>query len=261
MEEAKSTYARLASETARLAAVKEQILIRYLGLGWVQAHHAWSENGNTFTARRLLKHLVEVVIPLAEELDVPQEPPVNVPKIPEMKVLGTVSELGEDAKKLSDDKLLELRKNGNDLRDQREDNGDGDQWYEKNKILPPEISDVKDFRIEMLFAYNGDDGTQCLGWYQGTVQKVINEKTLRVRILWDEECLGESDVRTSDHKLVKGNWNPKTAKKGGWRQHLSGDKRFCSFYSLLMMICHKCFNIYCSRYDYKQLSLYKSIEN
>ena len=55
----------------------------------------------------------------------------------------------------------------------------------------------------MLFAYNGDDGTQCLGWYQGTVQKVINEKTLRVRILWDEECLGESDVRTSDHKLVK----------------------------------------------------------
>jgi len=64
------------------------------------------------------KHLVEVVIPLAEELDVPSEPHVNVPKIPEMKVLGTVSELGQDAKELTDDKLLELRKNGNDLRDQ-----------------------------------------------------------------------------------------------------------------------------------------------
>jgi len=92
VEEATSTYARLASETARLAAVKEQILIRYLELGWVQAHHAWSENGNTLTARRLLKHLVEVVIPLAEGLDVSSEPPVNVPKIPEMKVLETVSE-------------------------------------------------------------------------------------------------------------------------------------------------------------------------
>ena len=143
-----------------------------------------------------MKHLVEVVIPLAEELDVPPEPPVNVPKIPEMKVLGIVSELGEDAKKLSDDKLLELRKNGNDLRDQREDNGDGDQWYEKNELLPPDISELKDFRIEMLFAYNDDDGTQCLGWCQGTVQTVINEKTLRVRILWDEDCLGVSDVRT-----------------------------------------------------------------
>ena len=80
-----------------------------------------------------MKHLVEVVIPLAEELDVLPELPVNVPKILEMKVLGTVSELGEDTKKLSDDKLLELRKNKNDLRDQQEDNGDGDQWYKKNK--------------------------------------------------------------------------------------------------------------------------------
>ena len=86
MEEAKSTYARIASETARLAAVTEQTLIRYLGLGWVHAHHAWSENINTFTARILLKYLVEVVVSLAEELDVPPEPPMNVPKIPEMKL-------------------------------------------------------------------------------------------------------------------------------------------------------------------------------
>ena len=123
-----------------------------------------------------MKHLVEVVAPLAEELDVPPEPPVNVLKIPEMKVLGTVSELGEDMKKLWGDKLLELRKKGHYLRDQREDNGDGDQWYEKNKLLSPDISEWKDFEIEMLFAYHGDDGTQCLGWYQGTVQKIINEK-------------------------------------------------------------------------------------
>jgi len=86
VEEAKSTYARLASEVARLVVVKEQILIWYLGLRWVQAHHAWLENRNTFIARRLLKHLEEVVIPLAEEFDVPLELPVNVPTIPEMKV-------------------------------------------------------------------------------------------------------------------------------------------------------------------------------
>ena len=90
-----------------------------------------------------MKHLVEVVIPLAEELDDPPEPPVNVPTIPEMKVLGTVSELGEDAKKLSNDKLLELRKNRKDLSDQQEDNGDGDQCYERNKLLPPDISELK----------------------------------------------------------------------------------------------------------------------
>ena len=87
--------------------------------------------------------------------------------------------------------------------------------------LAPKVCHLKGFNIEMLFAYNGDDGTQCLGWYHGTIKKVINSKTRRVRIEWDEECLGEGDVQMSDHKLVNGNWNPKTAKKGGWREYLT----------------------------------------
>ena len=57
--------------------------------------------------------------------------------------------------------------------------------------------------------------------YHGIIQQVVNEKTNRVRIKWDEECLGEDDVRVSDHKLVLGNWNPKTVKKGGWREYLT----------------------------------------
>ena len=68
---------------------------------------------------------------------------------------------------------------------------------------------MKDFRIEMLFAYSVDDGTQYLGWYHGTVRKVMNEKTNCVRIEWDRDCLGEQNVNISDHKLVVGNWNPK----------------------------------------------------
>ena len=66
-----------------------------------------------------------------------------------------------------------------------------------------------------------DDGTQCLGWYQGKGKKNLNAKTRRVRIEWDESCLGEDDVRVLDHKLIMGNWNPKNAKKGGWREFLS----------------------------------------
>ena len=41
-----------------------------------------------------------------------------------------------------------------------------------------------------MFEYIGEDGLQCLGWYHGTVQKVVNAKTNRVRIKWDAECLG-----------------------------------------------------------------------
>ena len=76
------------------------------------------------------------------------------------------------------------------------------------------------FSVEILFAYNGDDGTQCLDWYQGTVQSILNENNRCVRIKWDKECLGGGDVRVSKHKLMKRNWNPKVAKKGGWRENL-----------------------------------------
>ena len=48
LEVAAGFYSDLGSETTRLAAMKEQILIWYMGLGWELAHHAWYEWGRTF---------------------------------------------------------------------------------------------------------------------------------------------------------------------------------------------------------------------
>ena len=51
--------------------------------------------------------------------------------------------------------------------------------------MAPKVKDLKGFHIDMLFGYSGDDGTKCLGWYHGTLQKVVNKRTNRVRIKWD----------------------------------------------------------------------------
>jgi hypothetical protein len=51
--------------------VKEQILIRYLGLGWEEAHHLWSKNKHQYTAVELLKHMCKVVNPLEDVKEVP----------------------------------------------------------------------------------------------------------------------------------------------------------------------------------------------
>ena len=61
----------------------------------------------------------------------------------------------------------------------------------------------------MTFENTAQDGSQCLAWYQGTIEKILNAKTNRIRIKWDEECMGENDARVTIHKLVPGNWNPK----------------------------------------------------
>ena len=74
-----------------MKAVKDQLLIRYLGLGRVEAYHPWSCNGTDISPAHLFKFLVDVVIPLKDEKVVPDEPPVPVdlPAPPEMPTLGT----------------------------------------------------------------------------------------------------------------------------------------------------------------------------
>ena len=71
----------------KLEAVKEQILIRYLGLGIKEAHHPWSKGQHTYTADELLDHLMKNVIPLESELKrgkkLPTEAPMNFLPPPE----------------------------------------------------------------------------------------------------------------------------------------------------------------------------------
>jgi hypothetical protein len=43
-------FDQLKSESARLKAVKEQIMIRSKEFGWEEAGHAWSKNGRVFNS-------------------------------------------------------------------------------------------------------------------------------------------------------------------------------------------------------------------
>ena len=106
-------YSALGSDTARLAAVKEQIIIRYVGLGWDLSHRAWSEGGRTFSSKKPYKHLVDSVIPIVDDLAVPPDPPVNIPMLTEMKTLGNVSDLAEELETHTEDKLTELKNKSN----------------------------------------------------------------------------------------------------------------------------------------------------
>ena len=52
----------------KLEAVKEQMLMRYLGLEIKEAHHLWSKGQHTHTADELLAHFMNKIIPLDIEL-------------------------------------------------------------------------------------------------------------------------------------------------------------------------------------------------
>jgi len=82
-------FDKLTSNAARYRYLKEQILIRYVGLGWEEAYHPWSKAGYIFTPIELLGHLTKVVIPLQRYKIVPEHLPMNLLCQPTLPTLGT----------------------------------------------------------------------------------------------------------------------------------------------------------------------------
>ena len=221
VEEATAQYNGLTSKSAKLRAVKDQLLIRYLGLGWVEAYHPWSQNGDDYSPLHLFNFLVGVVIPLKDEKEVPTEPPVDLPSPPDMPTLGTTSSDADGLADTHNERMIAFKTKWRSKRDDRMEGGVGDKWSKMQKDAPPKVDDsLVGYQIEMLFSGHDDEGEPFVNWYHGVAKKLLNAKGRRVEIDWNEECLGDGDARTSKHKLVITKWNPENCREGAWRHYI-----------------------------------------
>ncbi len=82
-------FKKLTSKKNKIECVNEQISIIYLGLGWEEAHHSWSKNKHQYSDLELFTHLCEVVIPLQDVKEVPDQAPIKLPALPDSFTLGT----------------------------------------------------------------------------------------------------------------------------------------------------------------------------
>ena len=221
VEVAQQEYSRIGSQTAKLRAVKEQILIRHQGLGWNEAYHPWSRSGHTFSPDELFNHLIHVVIPLALTHKVPEEPPTNLPSPPELPAIGTTADYDMSATSAYATKFAQMTTKARKERDDREKAGEGDRYSEMQQFNQPQINSLVGFKIEMYFNYQDEDGSNLCNWYHGKVVKIVNTKNRVVQVKWDEGNLGDLDVRVSNEKLFATKWNPKTVKPGAWREYLA----------------------------------------
>jgi hypothetical protein len=76
-ETAWDVYNQLKSESARRKIIKEQLAVRKDGFRWDDAGHAWSKNGRDYTSQELMKHFIEVVLPMEALHGAPEEPPIK----------------------------------------------------------------------------------------------------------------------------------------------------------------------------------------
>ena len=67
-------------------------------------------------------------------------------------------------------------------------------------MVPTMDKILVNFNIEMRFSFSEDEGNKLYDWYHGKVSKVANEKTYRVKIKWDGDCLVNDDAMILDHQ-------------------------------------------------------------
>jgi hypothetical protein len=105
-----------------------------------------------------LKHLIETVIPLTNDLPISYEPPLKFPSPPEIQLLGTQSELLVVYKVVNWDKIEEFTTihTQNKINRRRREI---DHWPARQSTIMPIIDDsMVRFPIEILFQYDEQDG-------------------------------------------------------------------------------------------------------
>jgi hypothetical protein len=196
-------FDQLKTATARYRWVKEQILIRYVGLGWEEAYHPWSKNGYIYTPVELLGHLTKVVIPLQRYKIVPKHAPMNLPTRPELPKLGTKALNIIDMDKKLTEQNTKLRIDAYKEREQMEDEGFGDQLSEMQqfgwKIFDSSELNSAPWGIDMLCEYTDDECEPTYIWCQGKVVELVkqNDTQAVVKIRRNEACLQPGDSRVT----------------------------------------------------------------
>ena len=61
-------FEKIRSENKQKKFVKEQILIVHLSLGFEEAYHPWSKDGDNYTALQLIEHFVKKCLPLTKQV-------------------------------------------------------------------------------------------------------------------------------------------------------------------------------------------------
>eukprot|EP00956_Cyclotella_meneghiniana_P002231 scaffold2510_cov65-Cyclotella_meneghiniana.AAC.1 len=213
VEDADANWERLKTKKDKMKHVKENILIRYLGLGWVEAHHPWSRKQDgiqhTFTSDELFQHLIEVVIPLADKKEMPLYAPVKLPELPDNFTLGTRSAVRKNLDEKHEDLEVDVRRRAKVELERMEESGitDGVCWE---------------------FQVDDEDGylVEELRWCSGVVTALVRDKSekhnfIDVKVQWNEEWVEYEDERVTVQRLKKREFNPSKPFQDAWREDLS----------------------------------------
>ena len=130
-----------------------------IGFGWKDLHHPWSKNGKVYTADKLFKYLVDILVPEQAVRGIPEVPTMDLPS---RKVTPRLGQRTVDVEMLNE-RYKEERQRAIDeavaMRAQLENEG----VIDKHEKLQPARPDVDEkligVELEILYSYDEPDGS------------------------------------------------------------------------------------------------------
>ncbi len=113
---------RLKSESAKLEAMKENIRMRVIGLGWKQFAITWSHRGAKQSVNDVVAHL-KMIIREEKKLMPPKDLALEMPKCPELPILGSATQQLIESNVTATVDEDKFRKGAEELQRQREAKG------------------------------------------------------------------------------------------------------------------------------------------
>jgi hypothetical protein len=224
--------AKLTSKTSQLDALKENIRMRVIGLGWPDLETAWSKGGKAYSIEHLTAHLKTIIV-AGRSREIPPKPPLPLPKRKELPMLGTQA---RDATALE---LLQLSKGdafeteAHRIRAEREAAGVGDSCAERQqRTAPPVDATLLGKRLEICCDYDLEEGGSEARWSAGEVIAVSDGTNIAipgkprakfktgeaVMMRWDADAARLEPETESASRLLPSMWNPRGVQSaGGWR--------------------------------------------
>jgi hypothetical protein len=153
----------LKSESAKLKALKENIRMRVIGLGWKQFTITWSHRGAKQLVEELAAHL-RMIIREEKKLTPPKDPALEMPKRLEPPILGTATQQLMESNATARINKEQFRKEAEELQKQREARGKGSIFSVMQPLYCPELDELTNKRIDVLYSFLLGSGEKVLRW-------------------------------------------------------------------------------------------------
>jgi hypothetical protein len=154
-----------------------------IDLGWKQFTITWSHIGAKQSVEGLAAHL-RMIIREEKKLTPPKDPALEMPKRLELPTLETATQQLMESNVTARINEEQFRKEAEELQKQREARGESSIFSVMQPLYCPELDELINKRIDVLYSFLMGSGEKVLQWCQGKLVKVLTEKAKPTVVVW-----------------------------------------------------------------------------